>query len=403
MNQTFPSSVVSTSFVASRFRRAALLIATAAFGLAACSDDEVSVPETASTVEVTPRLNSVIAGQTRQLAAQAKDLKGVNIANEAIVWRSLDTTVARVSQAGLVTVIASGATAITATTRGASGFATIDAIGVVASVAITGPSVLPAQQTLQLSASALELNGRALFRPIEWASSSPTVATVSSTGLVTTLTGGSTNITATSDGRVATLAFTVLPLAPVATVTFTIGGGFLPTNVGVPLGVTLRDAGGGALTGRTITYVSSNPAAATVSTTGLVTALTAGASVTITATSEGRSATTGTFNILTGLRSATAVTFGALVDQQTLFAVYVPAGSTSLNVILRGGTGDPDLYTYRPGNTTAPVCSSENGGANVVEDCVAANPASGVWVLQVVAFTTHTGTAITATVTPTPP
>ncbi len=404
MNQTLLSQVVSTSYVGGRFRRAALLLAAAAFGLSACSDDEVSVPETAATVEVTPRLSSVVAGQTRQLAAQAKDAKGANLANEAIVWRSLDTTVARVSQAGLVTAIASGATAITATTRGASGFATIDAAGVVASVEITGVSRLPAQQTVQLSASALEVNGRALFRPIEWASSNPTVATVSNTGLVTTIAvaGGTTNITATADGRTATFAFTVLPLAPVATITLTIGSGFLPTNVGVPVGVTLRDAAGGLLTGRTITYVSSNPATATVSATGVVTALTAGANVTITATSEGRSVT-GTFATLNGLRSGTALTFGGVLDQQTLYAVYVPAGSTSLNVILRGGTGDPDLYTYRPGNTTTAVCASENGGANVVEDCVAANPAAGVWVVLVYAYTAHTGTAITATVTPTPP
>ncbi len=404
MNHTLPSSVASSSVLAGRIRRATFLFAAAAFGLTACSEDEVSVPETASSVEVTPRLNSVVAGQTKQLAAQAKDAKGANIANEAIVWRSLDTTVARVSQAGLVTVISSGATAITATTRGASGFATIDAIGVVSSVAIAGPSSLPAQQTVQLSAAALELNGRALFRPVEWASSNPSVATVSNTGLVTTIavTGGTTNITATSDGKTATLAFTVLPLAPVATISLTIGSGFMPTNVGVPLGVILRDAAGGVLTGRTITYVSSNPAAATVSATGVVTALTAGASVMITATSEGKSVT-GTFSTLTGLRSGTAVTFGGIVDQQTLYAVYVPAGSTNLNVILRGGTGDPDLYTYRPGNTTTPVCSSENGGANVVEDCVAANPTAGVWVVLVYAFTAHTGTAITATVTPTPP
>ena len=227
---------------------------------------------------------------------------------------------------------------------------------------------------------------------------------MSNTGLVTTIAvaGGTTNITATADGRTATFAFTVLPLAPVATITLTIGSGFLPTNVGVPVGVTLRDAAGGLLTGRTITYVSSNPATATVSATGVVTALTAGANVTITATSEGRSVT-GTFATLNGLRSGTALTFGGVLDQQTLYAVYVPAGSTSLNVILRGGTGDPDLYTYRPGNTTTAVCASENGGANVVEDCVAANPAAGVWVVLVYAYTAHTGTAITATVTPTPP
>lgn len=397
---TRSTSVVPSARPAARSRATTLLLAAALFGVGACSDDEVSIPETASTVEVTPKFSTVVAGQTRQLAAQAKNAAGANISNDDVVWRSLDTTVARVSQSGLVTVLSSGATAITATARGQSGFATIEAVGVVASVSIVGPATLPVQQTIQMSATPTEVNGRALFRPVTWASSAPTVATVSATGLVTTLTPGTTNITATSEGKVATLAFTVLPPPPVNTITLAINSGFLPTTVGVPLGVTLRDAAGGVLSGRVITYTSSNPAVATV-TNGVVTALTTG-NVTITVTSEGKTATA-SFTALNGLRSGTGQTFGQTVDGQALYAIYVPAGSTNLTVTLRNGNGDPDLYLFRPGNTATPVCSSENGGTTVVEDCVAATPAAGVWVALVYAFTTHAGTTITATVTPTPP
>ncbi|MCC6245472.1 MAG: Ig-like domain-containing protein, partial [Gemmatimonadaceae bacterium] len=246
------NSIVSTARPAvrpsgARLRASGLLLAAALFGLGACSDDEVAIPETAATVEVTPKFSTVVAGQTRQLAAQAKNAAGANISNDDVVWRSLDTTVARVSTSGLVTVLSSGATAITATARGQSGFATIEAVGVVSSVGITGPSQLPVQQTVQLSATPMEVNGRGLFRPVTWASSSPTIATVSATGLVTTLAAGTTNITATSEGKVATLAFTVLPPPPVNTITLAINSGFLPTGVGVPLGVTLRDASGGVL------------------------------------------------------------------------------------------------------------------------------------------------------------
>jgi uncharacterized protein YjdB len=159
----------SSQFSTRRPRRArfsTLLLVTALVGLGACEEDEVTVPETAASVEVTPRLNSVVAGQTKQLAAQAKDASGNNLSNDNVVWRSLDTTVARVSSAGLVTVLSSGATAITATSRGATGFATIEAIGVVATVSISGARELPVSQTTRLGASALEANGRELFSPI---------------------------------------------------------------------------------------------------------------------------------------------------------------------------------------------------------------------------------------------
>ncbi len=390
------------SFTSRRPRRAgltSLLLLTTLLGVGACGDDDVTVPETATSVDVTPRLSSVTAGQTVQLTAQAKNASGGDIANGDLVWTSLDTNVARVSSSGLVTVLASGATAVTARTRGATGFASIEGIGVISTVVVDGSNALPVQQTTQLTAAPLEANGRQLFAPVTWASSLPAVATVSSTGVVTTLSVGTTNITATAGGKTGTLVFTVLPPPPVATVTFTPNTGFLPTGVGVPLSVTLADANGGTLIDRVITYSSSDNAIATVSASGVVTAQAPGV-VTITVTSEGQSASA-EFDALTGLQSATARTFGNTVGNSTFYAVYVPAGTTLLNVILRGGTGDPDLYVYSPAaNGTALLCASENGGANVVEDCNINNPTAGVHLVEVFAFSTHVGTAITATITP---
>jgi len=368
------------------------------FGVAACDDDEITVPETAATVEVTPRIATVTAGQTLQLSAQAKTRAGTDLSNDAIVWRSLDTLVARVSSAGLVTVLQSGSTAITATTRGASGFATIDAVGIVASVEITGARVLPVSQTTLLSASALEANGRALFTPITWTSSAPTVATVSSTGLVTTLAAGTTTITAAAAGKSTAITFTVLPPPPVNTITFTPNSGFLPTTVGVPLTVTLRDANNGVLSGRVITYETSNAAVATVSATGVVTAQGTG-NVTITVRSEGKSASAN-FTALPGLRSGVGVTYGNALGESSFWAVYVPAGSTALAVTLRNGTGDPDLYVYPPGANN-PACSAEAAGPT--ENCNFTNPSAGVWVVESFAWAANAGTTVTATITPTPP
>lgn len=369
---------------------------------AACSDDDVTVPQTAATVDVTPHLAAVRAGQTQQLTAQAKDANGNNMTNDQVVWTSLDTNVATVNQSGLVTVLASGGTAIVATTRGASGFASIDAVGNVASVSITGSAgSLGVAQSVQLTALPLEANGRELFRPVTWSSSNPSVATISSTGLLTTVTVGTTTITATSEGKSASLPFTVLPPPPVATVALSPSSGFLPTNVAVPLALTLRDANNVLLNNRVVAWTASN-ANATVSATGVVTAVSSGP-VTITATSEGKSGTA-TFTAIPGLRSAVGVVFAnPTAGTQAQFAVYVPAGTTSLNVTLRNGTGDPDLYLYRPGNLNTAVddCHSFNDGPT--ENCTVTNPAAGVWWILVDAFIAHSGTTITATLTPTPP
>jgi len=165
----------------------------------------------------------------------------------------------------------------------------------------------------------------------------------------------------------------------------------------------MRDANGGVLSGRTATWASSNTALATVTSAGVVTALAAG-TVTITATSEGRSGSA-SYSAVAGLRSGVGQNFGNPTDAIAAYAVYVPAGSTQLLVTLRNGNGDPDLYVYRPGQdlNTAAACASENGGAVVSETCTLANPVAGVWVVLVYAYETHANTTITATLTPTPP
>ena len=121
--------------------------------------------------------------------------------------------------------------------------------------------------------------------------SNTAVATVNGNGLVTGVGGGSVTITATSEGQNGTAAISVtVGPAPVASVSVSPASTSLTTGQTVQLTATPRDASGNALTGRVVTWASSNTTVATVNGSGLVTALTAG-SATITATSEGKSGT----------------------------------------------------------------------------------------------------------------
>ena len=114
------------------------------------------------------------------------------------------------------------------------------------------------------------------------------MATISAVGDISAIAAGTTAITATSEGKSgsATLTVTAPPPAPVASVSVT------PASASVQVGGTqqyaavARDANGNVLTGRTVTWASNSLGVATVSGTGLATAVAAG-SATITATSGG--------------------------------------------------------------------------------------------------------------------
>ncbi len=78
------------------------------------NDGYVLPPPPVGSVVVTPASASIAVGITAQLTAQEYDAAGLPVAT-TFTWTSLDPTVATVSDAGLVTGIAAGATTITAT------------------------------------------------------------------------------------------------------------------------------------------------------------------------------------------------------------------------------------------------------------------------------------------------
>src|SRR5439155_19116390 len=114
----------------------------------------------------------------------------------------------------------------------------------------------------------------------------PGIATVSPSGQVTGVAQGSATITATSEAKSSTAAITVTPV-PVASVAVAPATASIRVGQTAQLTATPKDSAGGALTGRTVTWTSSNTSVATVSSSGLVTSGVVG-TATITATSEGK-------------------------------------------------------------------------------------------------------------------
>jgi hypothetical protein len=89
----------------------------------------------------------------------------------------------------------------------------------VSSIAITTTAsiaTIAAGQTMQLTATAALSNGSTqnVSTQATWQSSNLAVATVSSTGLVTSISSGTANISATYQGKIGTITISVLNLAP---------------------------------------------------------------------------------------------------------------------------------------------------------------------------------------------
>lgn len=229
------------------------------------------------------------------LQAVAYDANGQVLSGRSIVWASSAPQVATIDGSGTVTGIDAGTATVTGTCEGKTASATVAVTLVsVASVAVSpGSATLTVGQTASLSAVATDANGNVLSgRTITWSSENAAVATVSSLGLVTATGAGTTTITATADGRsgVAQIVATaVIPPPPVASVTVAPSTASLVIGGSATLSAILRSASGATLSGRTITWSTSAPNVATVSS-GIVTAIGAG-TATITATSEGKNGT----------------------------------------------------------------------------------------------------------------
>ena len=240
-----------------------------------------------ATVQVTPTTLSLQQGGAGQLTATPRDGTGNALPGRPIVWSSSSDAIAVVSSTGRVTAVSVGSAVITATSEGISGTSSVTVSNVpVASVTVTPANpTLSVNQTLGMTATMRDAGGNILSgRAVTWASQDQAVATVDAQGVVTAVASGTATITATSEGVNGSTLITVSTI-PVARVDVA------PTTVSLNPGQTSQltatayDANNNVLV-RPITWASNNPAAATVSTTGLVTAVASG-SATISATSGG--------------------------------------------------------------------------------------------------------------------
>jgi hypothetical protein len=241
-----------------------------------------------TSISVTATATTLVAGAQTDVTAHYVAPNGASAATD-VIWTSSDPAVLTVTggPGGHATVrgVAAGTAMVRATAGGLAGSVEITVTpAVLETITVTPPAPsLAAGTTVQLTAEGHFSDGavRPLTAGVAW-SSSAAAATVDDTGLVHGAAPGAVTITADVGGVAGTAAVTVTA-ATLASIAVT------PTNPSVAAGLTRQLTATGTFTDNSVQDLTgqvtwtATQAAATVSTAGLVTAVTPG-SAKITAT-----------------------------------------------------------------------------------------------------------------------
>lgn len=270
--------------------------------LAACGSGDSSAPpctvslqDEVARVQVLPAAATIIPGEQVQFGATAYSCTGDPLLSTDFTWQTADGSTLSITPTGLAQgVKAGGPVGVTATASGKVGSArvTINPRTVVSVRIEPATAVVAVGQTSTLVAKALDSQGQELpgFTPA-WSTSDPSRATVTQAGVVSAIATGAVDVMATIEGRTGTSAVTVVAVA-VATIAVSPAAPSLAGGATLQLTAVLKDDEGNVLTGRVITWTTSNPARAVVSSSGLVSGRGNLGPVTITATAEGKSGST---------------------------------------------------------------------------------------------------------------
>lgn len=370
-------------------------------------------------VELTPTGTQILrVGGSLQVRATALDANNATISGKVATWTSNNPQIATVTSAGLVTAVALGTVAITATIDNRSSSLPIQITEVPArTVRLTPDSIAMLSATNRLLVpEVIDSLNRAVTnlatRSVLWTSTNPAVASVSPGGVVSAIGAGVTRVSVTVD-NVKSNDVVVSVTDQVNSIRIT---PFLPQVL--RLGGTLQasaqalNSQNQPIPGKVISWTTSNPAIATVSQTGLVTALALG-NVSITAESETRTASLAITVTPVPLQS---VTLGPAVDTlaggefKLLTPVLTdtagrPASLTGRNVVWNSSnqliavvgtngvvTGNSQLNGTTSISVTIDNVTSNNVAltvAQIVQLQVSPNPA-----------TVRVGQTVTLTVTP---
>lgn len=303
-------------------------IATGTAQITASSTDGSAIVSNAANVTVVqwvskitlPLTASVNAGSSTTVSATVLPS---NATNPALAWNSSNTAVATVSQSGVITGVAPGTAQITAVAIDGSNIVsnatTVTVVQLVTNIALPATSSTTIGSLTTLSATVLPAN--ASNPALAWNSSNTAVATVNSAGVVTGVALGTTQITAAAtdgSGIVSNAAAVSVTLPPIPVTQIV-----LPTiafvNAGTTTALTAMVLPGDA-SNPALTWHSSSPAVATVSSSGIVSGVSTGTAQITAVSTDGTNITSNICQLTTRPSAAAnsmGINFGPALDYTT--------------------------------------------------------------------------------------
>ncbi len=217
----------------------------------------------------------------------------------------------------------------------------------------------------QLTASTLDQNGSPITAALTWKSSNPAVATVSSTGFVTAVSSGTTTITASSGSVTSNSAAVTIISRPVVTLKVTpVSSSLVVVPVAIYSSAEQFTAAGydsfSTIVPVTspITWKSSNPAVASISSTGFLTAVAPG-TATITAVAGSITSAPATVTVMP--RNLTSLNIWPVTStlSVTPFAIYSSSEQPLVNALDQFGvTMAVPALTWKSSNTAVVTVSA---------------------------------------------
>ncbi len=322
---------------------------------------------TLASLAVTPANPSITQGTTQQFTATGtfsdnskQDLTG------SVTWTSSSTTVATISGSGLANGASSGSSTITVTSGLVNGSTKLTVTPRLNSIAVTPPNpTIVAGTAQQFTATGTFSDGsmQDLTSSVTWTSVTKTVATINNAGLATAVASGSSIIMAASGAVTGSTTLNVIaPTLSSITV--------IPANSFIIKNVTKQFTAIGTFTNgsiqdltNSVTWSSSAPAVATISTTGLVSTVTAGQICTYSCGDTGIKATSGTVSGSTDL-TVTAVPPTRFAYALNQFDLTI----TTYTVNLITGQLRASGYIQTPGSAPSNVVVDPSGKFAYVPD-----------------------------------
>ena len=220
---------------------------------------------------------------------------------------------------------------------------------------------------------------------MSWSSNNSDVATVSATGVVTAVRAGTAGITAVSEGRSGIATVTVV-VPPVASVTVSLASSTIAVGSTTQATATTKDANGQVLTGRAVSWSSDNTSVATVSTAGLVTAVSVG-SANITAASEGRNGSATVTIVSTAVASVTVSLRASIIGVGWTTLATATTKDAAGNVLVgRSVTWSSDNTSIATVNTIGVVTGVAIGSANITATSEGQSGFAGITVAPELGF-----------------